>query len=33
MLPRAVTDSHYKKGTSQNVAALGTGTENESIAQ
>ena len=33
MLPRVVADSHYKKRTSQNVAALGRGTEGESIAQ
>ena len=33
MLLRAVADSHYKKRTSQNVAALGTGTGGKSIAQ
>ena len=27
MLPRAVADSHYRKWTSQNVAALGGGIE------
>ena len=35
MLPRAVTDSHHKKRTSQNVAALGGGgvIEGDKIAQ